>query len=223
MLMSKLVPQKPLLIMLYGFPGSGKTYAARQICDSIKAAHLQADRIRGELFEEPRFDKTENNIVMHLHNYMTEEFLDAGVSVVYDTNAMRFSQRKELREMARKHGANFILIWLQIDPEAAFTRTIKRDKRKADDKHSRMYDRTSFEDYIGYMQNPQSIEDYIVISGKHTFATQKAAIMKRLYDMGIIDTNQVTSKVARPAMVNLVPNTLAGRVDQSRRNISIRS
>jgi predicted kinase len=92
--MNKLELTKPTLILLYGFPGAGKTFLARQLCEDLHAAHVQADRIRYELFEEPRYDDQENEIVDHLMRYMTEEFLAAGLSVVYDMNSARLSQRR---------------------------------------------------------------------------------------------------------------------------------
>jgi predicted kinase len=73
--MSKVIPAKPLLIMLYGLPGAGKTYFARQLCDNLQAAHVQGDRIRGELFQEPRYDAQENTVVNQLMEYMGGEFL----------------------------------------------------------------------------------------------------------------------------------------------------
>ena len=112
--MAKITPVKPLLIQLYGYPGSGKTYFARQLCDSVQAAQVQGDRIRSELFENPRYDKQENDVIAQLMDYMTEEFLSAGISVVYDTNAMRLTQRHALREMARKAHAQPLLIWLAL-------------------------------------------------------------------------------------------------------------
>jgi hypothetical protein len=71
------------------------------------------------------------------------------------------------------------------------------------------------------MQNPQG-EGYLVISGKHTFTTQKGAVISKLYQMGLVSSEQVQHNVAKPELINLVPNPLAGRVDMSRRNISIR-
>jgi predicted kinase len=220
--MTKLTLTKPTLILLYGFPGSGKTYFARQLCEDISAAHVQGDRIRYELFEEPRFDRQENEIVEHLMQYMTEEFLNAGISVVYDTNAMRLSERRALRDMARRVKAQPLLIWLQIDIESAFTRVVKRDRRKTDDKYAVPVDRTTFESLISRMQNPNATEDYMVISGKHTFATQRSAIIKKLYDSGLLSAETANNKMAKPGLVNLIPNPMAGRVDPTRRNIVIR-
>ncbi len=207
--------------MLYGFPGAGKTHFARQLCENIQAAHVHGDRIRSELFEQPRYDREENEVVFHLMNYMTGEFLNAGISVVHDTNAMRQSQRRQLRELARKSGAEPILIWFQVDLESAFVRAAKRDRRKADDKYSPAIDRQTFERVASGMQNPHN-EDYIVISGKHTFATQLSAIIKRLRELGFIATNDSNAKLVKPGLVNLIPNPAAGRVDLSRRNIVIR-
>jgi predicted kinase len=219
--MSKVTPNTPLLILLYGFPGAGKTAFARQLCDHLQAAHVQDGRIRTELFEQPRHDREENQVISHLMDYMTGEFLSAGISVIYDTNAMRVSQRRALRELARKSHAQPLLIWLQIDTESAFLRANKRDRRKADDKYNPPLDQATFERLASGMQNPQN-EDYIVISGKHTFQTQLSAFMKRLRELGHVTTNDATPKLIKPGLVNLVPNPAAGRVDMSRRNIVIR-
>lgn len=213
---------RPTLIMLYGFPGCGKTYFARQFSEEVGAAHVQADRIRYELFEEPRFDRQENEIVSHLMNYMTEEFLKAGISVVYDMNAMRISQRRALRELARSTKTQPLIVWFQMDIESAFDRVVKRDRRKSDDKYAMPLDRTSFENLVSHMQNPTPTEDYVVTSGKHTFPTQRGAVIKKLYDMGLLHADQTKAGIAKPQLVNLVPNPTAGRVDPSRRNITIR-
>jgi predicted kinase len=218
--MTKIILSKPTLVCLYGYPGSGKSYLARNLADHIQLAHVSSDRIRSELFQAPRYDAQENAIVTHLMDYMSEEFLSAGVSLVYDTNALRAAQRRKLRELAAKFKADFLLIWLQVDMETAFSRTQQRDRRTADDKYSEPQTQASFERQTSGMQNPQG-EEYIVISGKHAFATQKNSVINRLYQMGLIETGVVQHTVAKPGLINLIPNPHAGRVDLSRRNISI--
>jgi predicted kinase len=219
--MAKIYPAKPFLLLFYGYPGAGKTYFARQFCDNVQAAHLQSDRIRGELFEPPRYDKRENDIVAQLMDYMTEEFLSAGLSVAYDVNAARVKQRRMLYDMARKYGAQPLLIWFQMDQETAFGRHVKRDRRRTDDKYAAHWDRTTYDSVIGHMQNPAPGEDYAVISGKHLFNMQQSAVISKLRSKGVLAHDDASSRVIKPGLVNLVPKNQP-RYDMTRRNISIR-
>ena len=219
--MAKIYPTKPFLLLFYGYPGAGKTYFARQFCDNVQAAHLQADRIRGELFESPRYDKQENDVVAQLMDYMAEEFLSAGLSVAYDLNASRLKQRRRLYDMAYKHGAQPLLVWFQMDQETAFTRNVKRDRRRADDKYAARWDRTTYDTVVGQMQNPTPGEDYTVVSGKHLFNMQQSAVISKLRSKGVMGSNDANSRVIKPGLVNLIPKH-QGRYDMSRRNISIR-
>lgn len=206
--------------MFYGFPGAGKTYFARQFTENVQAAHLQADKIRAELFENPRYDKQENDIVNQLMDYMTEEFLSAGLSVVYDVNAMRSGQRRMLRDLAFKYHAVPVLVWFQMDIETAFARNNKRDRRRADDKYAAGWDRTSYESIIGHMQNPTAAESPIVISGKHLFNMQQSAVVSKLRQTGVMSSDDANTQIIKPGLVNLIPHQ--GRVDMTRRNVIIR-
>lgn len=217
--MAKIELIKPTLIMLYGFPGAGKTYLANHLRETIKSAHVNADKIRFQLFEQPRYDRAENEIVDQLMEYMTSEFLDAGVSVIFDTNAIKKNQRRILRDISRKKKAEHLLIWLQIDADTAFARVSQRDRRKSEDKVTQPLDKVAFNQICSKMQNPGFDEDYVVLSGKHSYEMHRTAIIKRLYDLKLLRAEGVTRNVAKPGLINLVP--LSQPLD-SRRNINIR-
>ncbi len=219
--MAKIALNRPVLICLYGFPGSGKSFVARNLTEHVGMAHVSSDKIRSELFANPRYDPQENAIVSHLMNYMAEEFLGAGLSVVYDANALRTGQRRRLRELAAKHRATYLLVWLQIDVESAFVRTQRRDRRTNDDKHAQPQSKESFHKQLAIMQNPKD-ERYLVISGKHAFVTQKSAIVNRLYQMGLVPSDSVQSNIAKPGLVNLIPSRHVAPIDVSRHNIFVR-
>lgn len=220
--MGKLAPTKPLLFMLYGMPGSGKSFVARQLSESMSVAYVQGDRIRGELFESPTYSKQENHIIASLMTYMTQEFLKAGVSVIFDVNVMRLSQRRALRNMASQMGVEPILLWLQIDPDTAFARASKRDRRKIDDRYAQELSLDKFKHLLGGMQHPEPTEQYVVLSGKHVFTTQKNAVLRYLHEKHLIGSTPGMDGMSKPGLINLVPNPSAGRVDFTRRNISIR-
>lgn len=218
----RIEPVQPVLVLLYGFPGAGKTYFARQFTESVHAAHLEQDRIRHELFGQPRFTKQENTALNRIMEYMASEFLSAGISVVYDMNSMRLSQRKNLREMARLNKAQTIVVWFQVDPDTAFIRNQKRDRRKADDHYAVGYDVEAFRQIAAYMQQPEHVEDTIVVSGKHSFSSQLSSAIKKLSDMGVIKASSAAHKMIKPELVNLVPSVNARNQIQSRRNIVLR-
>lgn len=219
--MAKLELAKPLFIMLYGYPGAGKSFIARQLAEHIKAAYVQSDRIRYELFDEPKYDAKENDVIKQLSEYMAAEFLSAGVSVIFDNSASRISERRNLRNLALKYHAESLIVWAQIDIESSFTRVASRDRRRADDKYAQNLDRTSFDRVISGMQNPTSSENYVVVSGKHVFASQLSSVVKRLREMALVDAAEADKKIIKPGLINLVPNPAAGRVDMTRRNINI--
>ena len=220
--MSKIITSKPFLLIFYGYPGSGRTYFARQFSEEFQVANLQSDRIRSELFEKPRYDSQENSITRQLMDYMCEEFLAAGLSVIYDADILKNGQRAFLRTMANKYKAEFVICWLQVDEETSFARNIRRDKRKIDDKYSPKWDRTTFDKIIKQMQNPITNTEVVVISGKHLYQTQRNAVVAHFKRRAILNTNEMKNEIAKPGMVNLVPSVNAGRVNMSRRNIFIR-
>lgn len=215
--------EKPILIMLYGFPGAGKTHFSHNLVNDLDAAHIHGDRIRNELFEDPRYDAQEDAIVKQLMTYMAEEFLNAGVSVIFDANAMRKTQRHEIREIARKKKAKTLLVWFQMDPDTAFQRLKNRDRRTADDKYAVEYTPETFKQIASRMQHPLTTEDFVVVSGKHTYNSQRSVFFHKLVELGYANRQEASVKVAKPGMINLVPHTRRDRLDMtSRRNINIR-
>jgi predicted kinase len=220
--MSKIRLKKPTIIYFYGIPGSGKSLLSHKISETFDMAVISAERLRFELFEEPRHDKTEMQIINQLMNYMAEEFLHNGMSVILDVSSNRISERKEVKELARRLHAQELMIWIQVDPETAWSRTRNRDRRKAEDKYASNLTKEQYSNYLKIMQNPVN-EPCLVLSGKHQFNTHKNIIMKKMLDLGMVSLDDVEKKIARPELINLVSRAQAqaGRVDLSRRNVSI--
>lgn len=221
--MHKNLLQQPTIIYFLGMPGSGKSFISRQLSHDLSLAHVGSDRLRHELFDTPRFDKPEHDLITRLMDFVTEEFLTAGVSVLYDISLSRSADRRSLRELARKYNAKELLVWVQTDVESGWARSQNHDRRRADDKYSAPITREVFDQYVRIMQNPHN-EQYVVVSGKHSYDAQKTTIMRRLSEMGVLNLEALEPYIPKPEMVNLVSRAQAqaGRVDLSRRNINIR-
>ncbi len=216
--MAKISPKSTFLLTLYGYPGSGKTYLSRQLSEVINAVHLDSERIRQELFSHPVYDLPENKKLWQIMNYLAEKFLSVGVSVIFDYNVGKSFQRHQLTSLARKHAATNLVVWQQIDPETAYSRNRRRDKRKSDDKYSVVISPDVFKSMISSMQNPTNSEDYVVVSGKHVFQTQKNAVLNKMRQLNIIDDQIAQEHLTMPGMVNLIPNA----INSNHRNVIIR-
>ena len=213
--MSKVLITKPIIIQLYGYPGSGKTSFASEFADATNLIHLYAEKISQEFFGQPYLTNKANTD--KLIEMLSEEFLGAGLGIILDVDSSKLRERKKVREFAKKHKAKDLIVWFQLDAETAFSRKSQIDRRKAENKYETSISFSDFNDKIKTMQNPID-EQYVVVSCKHTFRTQKAAILKRLYDLGITSQAQAQANLVKPGMVNLVPQTNLGGA----RNISIR-
>lgn len=218
---AKYTTAKPFVVMMYGFPGSGKTNFAHQLTGELGLIHIQEDKIAHDFFGDKAEKAAGTPGLRKITNYMTKEFLRHGGSVVYDVDVLTARERRAVRDIAFETKATPILVWFQVDPETTYMRTQSRDRRKTDDKYAKVYNEDSYRDVLSRMQNPNQ-EEYIVVSGKHTYQTQRGTVLKRLYDLGVVSPETASSGVVKPGLVNLVPQTLGGRAADIRRNISIR-
>lgn len=209
-------------MMLYGYPGSGKTFFARQFADELNnTVHLHADKLEADLADELHSaNEHSTNVPGIVMKYMAQEYLRNGISVIVDAPVTKKSERKMLKNLALANKAKPVLVWLQIDVDSSFARTRKRDRRKAEDKYAIEYTEGEFKSIISSSQNPDN-EEYIVVSGKHTFLSQKNAVLRKLIDDGILTNEQPDGAIVKPGLVNLVPK-INKRGDILRRNISIR-
>lgn len=219
---SKLTPAKPFLMILYGYPGSGKTFFARQMSEELNnTVHLHADKLQSDLSQElSSLSQSNGSFFNTIIKYMAQEYLNNGISVIADVPVNKKSDRRAFKALALANKALPILIWLQIDAESSFVRVKKRDRRKYEDKYAPEYTPDQFQEILSGSQNPNN-ENFTVISGKHTFKSQRAAILKKLYEQNIIKLDDSTNRLVKPELVNLIPK-LQARGHVLKRNISIR-
>lgn len=221
MLKTKLT--RPTIVMMLGLPGSGKSYTGYHLAEMLGLALVSDNKIRSSLIQKPKYTKEENLVVLHMMLMMAEEYLALGIPVMFDTGLNRLPLRKHVRELAKKYKADTVLIWIQIDKESARLRT-KITAKSVDgvtNSVSRLTDEI-FNNLVKSFQPPEN-EDYIVISGKYTFESQKPIIVRKLREQGLVTDETLKGHVPMPEMMNLAAQAKmhSGRVDYTRRNISI--
>lgn len=199
---------QPLILLMHGLPGAGKSAFARQFAEAAGMAHVNSDRFRYELYDDASFTTSENNTVLRLCAYMTEELLKRGNCVIFDMHLPSQRLRDGLRSLATDNGAEFVLVRVQTDTDTAWWRASHRDRRRLDDKYAFNLSQAQYEELANRVNtNFRSSEKVIVISGKHLFKVQAATVLRRLQAFGLM-----------PSAPNL--HQRSGRIDYARRQPS---
>jgi predicted kinase len=167
--MKSLSLSKPHLIIVVGIPGSGKSYFADKFAETFHAPIVSRGRIANFL------ERDLEAVEAIAHNQLNE-LVKTGQSIVLDGLGDNRTARAELAKSARAAGYSCLTVWVQTDPATAKSRSSRKNaetgnrRLEGDD-----YDRAAKE-FIP----PTAIEKPVVISGKHTYATQAKVILKKL-------------------------------------------
>jgi predicted kinase len=195
--MKSLSLSKPHLIIMVGVPGSGKSFFADKFAETFHAPIVSREKIAAHLGHEAK----EADLVAHdqLH-----ELLKTQQSIIVDGIADNRTTRSELARKARSTGYETLLVWVQTDPATAKSRST----RKSADTNSRVLPGEHYDRAAKQFTPPTAVEKPVVISGKHTYATQAKVILKKLSEPRA-NISMHTTPPVRPAQ-------------PGRRNITIR-
>lgn len=177
--MKTLSLQRPLVMMVVGLPGAGKSFFARQFAETFGVACVRADRIRYELFAEPQYSADENEIVSRIGDYMISELAKTGRSFIVDGGCEAKTARLQIEQVAKNNGYKTLVIWVQTDPTTAKVRAARRNPKKVDDLYNSNLSASQYEQ-ITKRFVPPTKEQYVVISGMHAYSTQARTVLKRL-------------------------------------------
>ncbi|MGZ6004681.1 MAG: AAA family ATPase [Candidatus Saccharimonadales bacterium] len=151
------------LFMMLGYPGAGKTTAAESVAMLTGAVHLASDRIRLELFPEPRFTPEEHQQVYATIDARTKQLLEEGKSVIYDANLNRRQHRQDKYEICRQTGARPVLLWVQAPRQLAKDRATDFSRQVLWPSHETADE--LFERIANLIQVPDKTEPFVAISG----------------------------------------------------------
>lgn len=160
---------QPVLYLMLGYPGSGKTTTALKIKELTGAEHIWADVIRREMFGHPNPDYSlaENTKLYDHLNKVAESLLAEGKSVIYDTNFNFFKDREHMRQIAARTNAKTVLIWVQTDQETARQRATNTAQPEATRALGNMPVK-EFDRMAHNLRPPLPGEQFIAINGQST-------------------------------------------------------
>ena len=150
---------KPVLYLMVGYPGAGKTSLARIISEATGAIHIWSDKERHEMFPNPTHSQQESHQLYEALNKRTSQLLAAGNSVVFDTNFNFYSDRQKLREIAANNNAECRVVWLSTPEEVSRSRAVRTPQIR-NGYHTDMSDE-QFDQIISKLEAPQDNENFI--------------------------------------------------------------
>lgn len=172
--MKSAVTNRPHLIVTVGIPGSGKSFFAEHFADIFKAPIVSFDLLRRKIFTNPAFSDEEDKIIAPVADHMLSEVLKTKRTVIYEGRTSLRADRAAISKKAHEAGYEPLFVWVQTEPSAAKLRATKASIEKPAITSER------FDYLVKKFTIPNHNEKAVVISGKHTFASQLKIVLKHL-------------------------------------------
>src|SRR4051794_29948632 len=91
---------RPVLVMMSGLPGSGKSFVGRQIARDLPAVIVENDSLRRKLFEQRKYSDAENRQVYRAAANRIREAVQVGDDIVFDATNLTEAARKGILKLA---------------------------------------------------------------------------------------------------------------------------
>ncbi len=162
--MKSLSLHKPHLLIVIGIPGSGKTFFAQQFTDTFSAPYISYDVLHDALGGHSSPEET-----AALAGILFEELTKTKQTILIEGPGATRSERIQLGQQAHAVGYEPLFVWVQTEPTAARQRAVKAGSST-----------DAFETGLHHFEPLAKTEKAVVISGKHTYASQARIVLKRL-------------------------------------------
>ncbi len=124
-------PGQPVLVMLCGLPGTGKSTLARRLADQLPAVMVESDRVRQTLFTPPTYTAEESQRVHMVCHILIGWYLRHYYHVVYDATNLYEHHRQLVYRLAARSGARLTVAEITASDEIIRERLAPRGRRGA--------------------------------------------------------------------------------------------
>ncbi len=134
---------KPVLLLLSGLPGTGKSFLARRLAEALPFVIIESDVVRKILFPQPLYTAQESRWVHRTCHALMAKLLKRGVRVIYDATNLIEYHRELVYRIAQKAGARLVVVKTVASEEVVRERLRARQEgvRELSDADWRVYRR----------------------------------------------------------------------------------
>ncbi|MFZ1812455.1 MAG: AAA family ATPase [Candidatus Saccharimonadales bacterium] len=178
--MKSLTLARPIVIMVVGIPGSGKSFFARQFSDLFDAPIVSFDEIRHVLFSDPQFSRDEETLIAMVMRLQMKQLFRTQKTFLIDGGLNTRMARMAIEKLAKQYDYGTVTVWVQTDEDTSGYRSTRRHANRPGDKLNTSMSDSVFTNQAKRINPPEGKEMHVVISGKHTFATQAKMVLRRI-------------------------------------------
>ena len=165
--MKPLTPASPHAIIMIGIPGSGKSTFAEHFADTFKALIVSQTKLQREY-------GLSDIAAESLRDFILSEYIKTHRTVLIDGGLDVKTARDDLVRRLVKEGYRPLIVWVQTDTTESLRRAVKPYPRGSG------MTPDEFDELVTLFDPPHEKEKTVVISGKHTYASQLKIVLKQL-------------------------------------------
>lgn len=178
--MKTLSQTTPHALFMIGAPGAGKTYFAKKFSETFNAPFIEAEAMRVAFAPQPTYSRDEQRSVDALVDLTMGQILKTKRTFLCEASFESRAARQRVAKLAKDNGFEPLFVWVQTESTTAEQRATK-PVRARDEKTARTpLPKERYEQLLRAFTPPSDIEKPVVISGKHTYASQAKIVLKRL-------------------------------------------
>jgi shikimate kinase len=182
--MKPLTSTTPHVIIMVGIPGAGKSAFAEHFARTFQSPLVSHQ----QLMDAATVDEV---VSARLADVLLDELLKTQRTLIYDGPTHTKSSRLALIKKVVAAGYEPLLVWVQTESLEAKRRAIKK---RPNNTH---ISPEAFDAALRRFTPPTAAEKPVVISGKHTYASQLKIVLKRLAEQSRPETPETPR--ARPS------------------------